>query len=264
MLARTDAVVRAMRFTVHHSPVTDARHNSSDEPDTEQFAGRAEIIRATIGLSVYALMFGTTFGAVAVSSGLSVAQAMVLSLVLFSGASQFAFVGVAATGSPFAAIPAALLLGVRNSFYGLTISQILRPRGIKRLLSAQFFIDETTALTVAQRSPQAKRFAFWASAGAMFTLWNIGTLLGAVLGSAVDTEAFGLDAAAPIVFIALIWPALRSVSARVVAGVGAGLALLLIPLSPPGVPVMAAVGVAVVAGIWVTYHRPAAAEGSEG
>ena len=99
------------------------------------------------------------YGAVAVGSGLSVAQTMVLSLVMFSGASQFAFAGVVATaGSPLAAIPTALLLGVRNTFYGVTMSEILAPRGVRRLVTAQFVIDETTAMAVGQPTPPAKRY----------------------------------------------------------------------------------------------------------
>ena len=89
---------------------------------------RGPIVRAAVGIGLYAGAFGASFGAVSVGSGLSVAQTMVLSLVMFSGASQFAFVGVvAAGGSPFAAIPAALLLGVRNAFYGVPMSEILHP-----------------------------------------------------------------------------------------------------------------------------------------
>ena len=112
---------------------------------------RGTILRAAIGIGLYAAAFGASFAAVSVGSGLSVGQTMVLSLVMFSGASQFAFVGViAAGGSPFAAVPAALLLGVRNAFYGVPMSEILHPRGVRRLITAHFVIDETTAMAVGQ------------------------------------------------------------------------------------------------------------------
>src|SRR5690625_3738346 len=140
------------------SPGRDGAHSAGAQ-SPGPLVERAEIVRASLGLALYAAAFGLSFGAVAVASGLSVAQAMTLSLVLFSGASQFAFVGVAATGSPLAAIPAALLLGVRNTFYGVTIAQILRPRGWRRVLAAHFSIDETAAMAAAQRSTRAKRFA---------------------------------------------------------------------------------------------------------
>ena len=93
---------------------------------------------------------------------------MVLSLVMFSGASQFAFVGViAAGGSPFAAVPAALLLGVRNAFYGVPMSEILHPRGLPDV-TAHFVIDETTAMAVGQATPAGKRYAFWATGLILF------------------------------------------------------------------------------------------------
>ena len=216
----------------------------------ERPAGYAAILRAAIGIGVYAAVFGMSFGAVSVSSGLTVAQTMVLSLVLFSGASQFAFVGVAAAGvSPFAAIPATLLLGVRNAFYGVTLSEILHPRGLARLWTAHFVIDETTAMAVGQATPQARRYAFWATGLILFALWQVGSLVGGLVGTAIDPADFGLDAAAPAVFLALLWPALSRSRARWVALAGAGLALALVPLVRAGVPVLAAAAVAVVAGL---------------
>jgi 4-azaleucine resistance transporter AzlC len=210
----------------------------------------ATILRAAIGIGVYAAAFGMSFGAVSVGSGLSVAQTMVLSLVLFSGASQFAFVGVAtAAGSPFAAIPAALLLGVRNAFYGVPLAEILHPRGLSRLWTAHFVIDETTAMAVSQQTPRARRYAFWATGLILFALWQVGSLAGALLGTAIDPADFGLDAAAPAVFLALLWPALARPAARWVALAGAGLALALVPFVPAGVPVIAAAAVAVLAGV---------------
>jgi len=207
------------------------------------------VLRAAIGLGVYAGAFGATFGAVSVGSGLTVGQTMILSLVMFSGASQFAFVGVAAAGSPWAAIPAALLLGVRNAFYGVPISEILSPHGWRRLVTAHFVIDETTAMAVGQAEPRAKRFAFWSTGLILFALWQTGSLVGALVGEAIDPARLGLDAAAPAVFLALLWPALKSRSGKVVAALGGLVAFLLIPVAPAGVPVIAAATVAVAAGL---------------
>jgi 4-azaleucine resistance transporter AzlC len=214
-----------------------------------------EVLRAAIGLGIYAGVFGATFGAVSVGSGLTVGQTMILSLVMFSGASQFAFVGVAAAGSPLAAIPAALLLGVRNSFYGVPISEILSPRGWRRVVTAHFVIDETTAMAVAQAEPRAKRYAFWSTGLILCTLWQTGSLTGALLGAAIDPRVFGLDAAAPAVFLALLWPQLRTGSAKIVAVLGGLVAFGLIPVAPAGVPVIAAAAVAVVAGLLVKPRR---------
>jgi 4-azaleucine resistance transporter AzlC len=207
------------------------------------------VLQAALGIGLYAGAFGASFGAVAVGAGLSVAQTMVLSVVLFSGASQFAFVGVAAAGSPWAAVPAALLLGVRNAFYGVGLAQTLRPRGLRRLVTAHFVIDETTAMALGQESPPAKRYAYWATGLILFVLWQLGSLSGALVGTAVDPADFGLDAAAPAVFLALLWPSLSTAEARGVALSGAGLAVALVPHVPAGVPVIAAAAVALVAGL---------------
>jgi len=223
---------------------------------------RTQLLRAAVGIGLYAAAFGASFGAVSVGSGLSVAQSMVLSLVMFSGASQFAFVGVAtAGGSPFAAIPAALLLGVRNAFYGVPMSQILAPRGLARLWTAHFVIDETTAMAIGQSSDRAKRYAFWSTGLILFVLWQLGTLAGAQVGTAINPAVFGLDAAAPAVYLALLWPGLKQVAARWVAVAGAAVALILVPLAPAGVPVVVAAGVAVLAGLRPTgLGRPAREE----
>ncbi len=229
---------------------------SSDASGGLDRATHAAIIRAAVGLGLYAGAFGTSFGAVSVGSGFSVPQTMLLSLVMFSGASQFAFVGVAAAGSPLAAIPAALLLGVRNAFYGVTLSEMLDLRGWRRLITAHFVIDETTAMAVGQSDRRAQRLAFWATGLILFVCWQSGSLVGALLGTALDPAAFGLDAAAPAVFLALLWPALKRSENRWVALIGAAVALALVPIAPAGIPVIAAAGVALVAGL-VTRRRPA-------
>ncbi|HVD53689.1 MAG TPA: AzlC family ABC transporter permease [Propionibacteriaceae bacterium] len=219
----------------------------------EPLPERGLIFRAAIGIGLYAMAFGASFGAISVGSGLTVGQTMVLSLVMFTGASQFAFVGVAASGgSPFAAVPAALLLGVRNAFYGVPVSEILHPRGLARLWTAHFVIDETTAMAISQATPQAKRYAFWATGLILFSLWQLGSLAGALVGRAVNPADIGLDAAAPAVFLALLWPMLRRTEARWVALGGALLALALVPIAPPGVPVVASAIVALVGGLLPT------------
>ena len=227
-------------------------------------ADRAAILRAAVGIGLYAGAFGASFGAVSVGAGLSGVETMLLSLVMFTGASQFAFVGVIATGgSPFAAVAAALLLAVRNAFYGVTMSEILYPRGWARFGTAHFVIDETTAMAVAQSTPRAQRYAFWATGAILCTLWQLGSLTGALVGSAVDPTALGLDAAAPAVFLALLWPALRAAKARWVALTGAAVAIALIPIAPRGLPVVAAAGVALIAGLLPVRDRVAAARASE-
>jgi 4-azaleucine resistance transporter AzlC len=227
-------------------------------------ADRGAILRAAIGIGLYAMAFGASFGAISIGSGLTVAQTMALSLVMFTGASQFAFVGVlASAGSPFAAVSAGVLLGVRNAFYGVPISEILHPRGLARVWTAHFVIDETTAMAVAQATPRARRYAFWATGLILFTLWQLGSLTGALIGRAIDPAAIGLDAAAPAVFLALLWPMLQRREARWVALGGAAVALALVPVTPPGVPVVAAAGVALVAGMLPHRHGTEHSEDGE-
>lgn len=219
--------------------------------------GRGPVLRAAVGIGLYAAAFGASFGAVSTGSGLGLGQTMVLSLVMFSGASQFAFAGVAAAGgSPFAAAAAALLLAVRNGFYGVPLTEILRPRGWARLGTAHFVIDETTAMALGQRTRPLQRYAFWTTGVILCSLWQVGTLVGALAGSLLDPAAFGLDAAAPAVFLALLWPRLAAATARWVAAAGAAVAVVLVPLVPAGLPVVAAAGVAVVAGLWPARPQP--------
>ena len=222
----------------------------------EPFAERAAITRAAAGIGLYAGAFGVTFGAVAVRAGLSVTQAVAMSAVMFTGASQFALVGVLATGGTLlAGVSAALLLGLRNAFYGIPVTRILRPRGERRALAAQFVIDETTAMAVAQPAPRAGRYAFWATGGALFTLWVLGTLAGALIGGEINTSALGLNAAAPAIFLALLWPQLSQERGAAVAFGAAVVAFMLVPLVPAGVPIIAAAAVAILAGLLPDRRR---------
>ncbi len=197
-------------------------------------------------------VYGVSFGAVAVASGFEVWQAMILSLVGFTGGSQFAYIGVVASGgSPAAAAASALLLGARNTLYGLRLTALLPRRALPRAVAAQLVIDETTAMALRHESRDpdgtAARTAFWTSGVVLYATWNVTTLLGAVGVEALgDPTAYGLDAAAPAAFLALLWPSLRR---RLGAGVALAAALTatgLTLVAPAGVPVLAAGLVALV------------------
>jgi predicted branched-subunit amino acid permease len=216
---------------------------------------RAAVLRQAASIGVATGAYGVSFGALAVTAGLTVPQACALSLLMFTGGSQFAFVGViGAGGSAGAGIATAALLGARNGFYGLQLARVLRPRAWRRPLSAQVTIDETTAVATAQASvhpdrPELARLGFWATAAAVYLLWNATTLVGALVGDALgDPRRYGLDAAAAAAFLALLWPRLTSTRTRAVAVAAAAVAATLVPLLPPGAPVLAAAVVAVVAG----------------
>jgi predicted branched-subunit amino acid permease len=190
--------------------------------------------------------YSISFGAVAVAAGLSVPQTCATSLLLFTGASQFALVGViGAGGSMVSAVLSALLLGSRNTLYAVRLADLLRITGPRRILAAQLTIDETTAMGTGA-PPGLERTAFWATGAAVYALWNLGTLLGAAGATQLgDPATFGLDAAVPAAFLALLAPRLRDREGFRIAAAGALLALAAIPFVRPGVPVLIA-GLAVV------------------
>ncbi len=196
--------------------------------------------------------YGFAFGAAAVAAGLSVLQTCLLSLLAFTGGTQFAVVGVVAGGGSLAAaLASGLLLGSRNTLYAMRLAPLLRVRGGRRLAAALGTIDETTAMAVGQTEAELARVAFWWTFGGVFACWNLSTLLGAIAGSIVDPETVGLDAVVPAAFLALLAPRLRAGAVeRRVAIAGAVIALALIPFTPPGVPVLAACGALLLAG-WV-------------
>ena len=211
----------------------------ADPADADAGARRRIRARAlVIGLSV--TPFGVSFGAVSVATGLSVLQTCLLSLVLFSGASQFALVSVlGAGGGVGSALATALLLGSRNALYGVGVRGLLRPAVWMRPVAAQVTIDESTAMAFAEAPVGFSAYAFWTTALSVYVLWNVATLIGAVVGRGLGSlSAAGLDAAGPAAFVALLGPRLRVASARVVALGAALLAVLCVPFLPVGSPVL--------------------------
>ncbi|MFC4561423.1 AzlC family ABC transporter permease [Nocardiopsis mangrovi] len=205
-------------------------------------------MRDALGIGVAVGVSGVAFGTAAVAAGLTVGQACALSLLAFTGASQFALVGVVAGGGNLVAgAVGALLLGGRNTLYGLRMADILGWRGARRAVAAHGVIDETTAAALAQRDPADARTAFTATFASLFVFWNVTTLVGALATERIgDPSVFGLDAVGPAIFLALLWPRLREGGReRLVAVLGAVLALVAAPFLPPGVPVLVAAAAAV-------------------
>jgi len=197
-------------------------------------------------------LVGVSYGAIAVSSGFPLWAPMLMSLLVFAGASQFMFVGiVAAGGNPFAAVLAGLLVNARHLPFGFALGDVLGKRWAARLAGSHLMIDESVAFALAQKDAHRRRAAYWACGIGLFVCWNAGVLIGAYAGTAIsDTDAFGLDAAFPAVLLALVLPALRDRAARLPVLVGAVVALVATPFLPAGLPVLLAlagvvVGVAV-------------------
>lgn len=219
---------------------------------------RREVTREAVAVGVAVGTYGISFGALAVTSGLSFGQTLALSTLTFTGASQFALVGVVGSGGSWVAgVLTAWLLGSRNALYGLRLAPVLGLGRWRRLLGAHLVIDESTAVAIAQDDERAGRLGFWATGTAVFVCWNLATVVGA-LGAEVlgDPRAWGLDAAVGAAFLALLWPRLRDRRALPVALAGAAVALALTPVLPPGVPVLAAAATAVVLGWPEPRHRP--------
>ncbi len=221
-----------------------------DEPDSPA-AARRGIIRDSLAVGIATGAYGVSFGAVSVAAGLGVLQTCALSLLMFTGASQFALVGVvAAGGAPLSGAVTALLLGTRNTLYGLRLAPLLRFGGIRRVAAAHVLIDESTAMSVTRDSTPAARLGFVTTGAAVFVFWNLATLAGALAGNALgDPERYGLDAAVGGAFLALLWPRLSDRRNQAVGVLAVAVALGLVPFTAAGVPVLAAGGVALLAGV---------------
>ncbi|WP_050760508.1 AzlC family ABC transporter permease [Thermobispora bispora] len=239
--------------------------------ETERPArSRAAVVRDSLAVGITVGLSGFAFGVTSVGSGLDVAQTCALSLLVFTGASQFALVGsLGAGGGVIAAVAGALLLGVRNAFYGLRLSHLLAlPRAV-RPLAAQWVIDETSAVAFAQPNRRSARLGFLVTGATLFVVWNLTTFAGALGAAALgDPAAWGLDAAGPAVFLALLVAMVRGAprasGARLrpeplVAGLAAVLALACAPFLPPGAPVLVAV---LAAPIVLALVRPRAKGGA--
>jgi len=233
---------------------------AADDGEARAISGRA------LGIGIAVAAYAISFGAVSVAIGLSVLQTQALSALMFTGASQFAFVAViAAGGGALTAVFTATLLGIRNGLYGMHLARVLSPRGrpgerllgVRRFAAAQLTIDESTAMAMAyEPDPENVRRAFWATGWSVFLLWNLGTLLGALGAAAVqDPRRLGLDAAIPAGFLALLWPRLVDRSAWALALVSGFVALMLSPALRPGLPVLAGAAIAVAGALWLTRDR---------
>jgi 4-azaleucine resistance transporter AzlC len=200
-----------------------------------------DVVAASFTLGAAIGVFSITFGVGAVAAGGSVAQACVMSLVVFTGASQLSAVSVVtAGGSAASAFGGAMILAARNGVYGLAMAPVLRGSVVKRVLVVHLVIDETTAMATAQPDPSAKQTAFWVTGVTLFVCWNLGTLVGALAGSAIDPTTFGLDAAFPAAYVAMVVPHRRHRRGLLAGIAGALICLVTIPLTPVGVLILCA------------------------
>ena len=209
-------------------------------------------VRDALSVSLTVGFYGVAFGATSVAAGFSVLQSCLFSLLTFSGASQFAAVGVVASGGAgISAIATAALLGTRNALYGIQMAPLVKVKGLKRVAAAQITIDESTGVALAQasRGTEAMRYGFWLTGTGVFLFWNVFTFLGAFGAKSLgDPASWGLDAAVPAAFLGLVWPRLETMYLRLVAASAMAFALLVTPWLPAGLPIIASVFVAVAFG----------------
>lgn len=226
------------------------------EPSSQSLSSQRQrltpAVRMGISISVATGLYGISFGALSVAAGLNLPQTMALSWLMFTGGSQFAFIGVVAGGgSGAAAVGAASLLSVRNAIYGMQMSQMVAPTGLWRWLAAHLTIDESAATAASQSDGLEQKRGFWVAGVGVFLLWNLFTLLGALLGDALgDTRRFGLDGAAVAAFLGLLWPRLNArepVALVLVCGLVTAMA---IPVVPAGLPILLAAAVGAAWGGW--------------
>lgn len=197
------------------------------------------VTSVTLGLAVG--VFSILFGVGAVAAGATIPQTCAMSLLVFTGASQFSAIAVVASGGSLgSALGGALILAARNGVFGLTMSRRLTGRLPTRLLAAHLVLDESTAMSTAQTDPELQRAAFWITGASIYIFWNLGTLVGALAGNAIDPRRFGLDAAIPAAFVAVLWPNLRTRHGRQAMALGALLCLVSTPFVPIGLPVLIA------------------------
>ena len=216
----------------------------SVNPKKNQVDRTALSVAFTVGL------YGAAFGAAGVTAGFSILQTCLLSILLFSGASQFAVVGImGAGGAAISAIATATLLGFRNTLYGLQMAPILKVKGFKRVIAAQITIDESTAVATLQDNDQDRKRGFYLTGIGVYLFWNLFTFLGALGASAIgDPSVWGLDAAVPAAFLGLIWPRLKNKVQFLVSAIAIAWALLLTPVTPAGIPIITTVVLAIVFG----------------
>ena len=202
------------------------------------------VLSTSISVGLATGLYGISFGALAAVAGLDLLSIMLLSILMFSGGSQFAFIGViAAGGAPISAITSSWLLGVRNGFYAMRLNDVLGPKGIKKILAAQLSIDESNGVSAAQTDVKSQRYGFWATGIAVFVFWNLATLLGAIAGDFLGSaQTWGLDGAAAAAFLGLVWPRLKD--NKLLASAAALVAVVGSLYLPAGVPVLLTVFVA--------------------
>lgn len=209
--------------------------------DPSARASFREGLRLGVPFGVASFLLSTSFGVVAREAGFSLAAAVAMSLLVFAGSAQFAAVAViAAGGGAGAAVAAGTLMNSRFLPMGVALAPSLPGRAWWRGLQGQAVVDSSWALA-ARGDGTFDRWRLFGTTAPQLLAWQLGTLTGAYGGDLLgDVERLGLDAVYPAFFLSILLPELRDRDRVGVAVVGGLLALALVPVAPPGVPVLAA------------------------
>ena len=208
--------------------------------------GKVSNVALSVGLATG--VYGISFGALSVTAGFDIWQTIALSVLMFSGGSQFAFVAVGFADLTTAAT-SAWLVGVRNGFYALSLAPVLETKGVRKILAAQLTIDESAAVSTSRETLAEQRKGFWLTGISVFVFWNLATVMGAFLGQQIgDPETFGLDAAAAAALFALVWPRIQKTAGAIIAGTAIVGSVLFSLVLPSGPPVLIGAFIAVVVG----------------
>ena len=219
---------------------------------------RREIIRNALSIGIAVATYGVSFGALGTTSGLTIAQTCALSILMFTGGSQFALVSTLASGGTgLSGALAAILLGTRNTAYSMRMNPLINAKGPLKLLASHLTIDESTAMGLAQDEKsfdgRATKLAFWSTGLSVFVLWNLATLTGALAATSIgDPKTLGLDAAIGAGLFALVYPQIQSKRQLSIALGGALVALSLASFVSPGIPIISASIVAFIGGYLFT------------
>jgi 4-azaleucine resistance transporter AzlC len=198
-------------------------------------------VRAVVPLAIAVVGFGVSFGVLARAAGMGSVAPIVMSLATFAGSAQFAAASILGTGGTVAAaITAAVLLNARYGPIGVSVAPSLTGGWWSRFLHAQLTVDETWAVA-AEGEGRFNPKVLLGAGVTLYAAWVTGTVLGVAFGDVIgDPSTWGLDAAFPALFLALLVPQLRDRRAVGAAVLGAAIALALTPFTPAGVPIIAA------------------------
>jgi branched chain amino acid efflux pump len=199
-------------------------------------------VRAILPIAATVPLFAISFGVLARASGMGIASPIVMSATTFGGSAQFAVASILdGGGSVAAAIVAALLLNARYAAIGISIASLFHGSLFRRVAESQVVVDESWAVS-AQPDGTFDRRVLLGAGLTLYVLWVLGTVVGVLGGGALgDPERLGLDAAFPALFLALLARQLKTRRAVMAALAGGGIALVLLPFAPPGVPIVVAV-----------------------